>query len=128
MFFVAMGTVGLFVPVWPSTIFFILALWAFKRSSERLENWLLRHPAIGPTLRDWDENRWLRARTKVIAVTLLWACLIVSMAIVRKPVLYWILPATGLAVSAYVISRPTKPEGAPGMPPISAQNPGPPGS
>lgn len=123
LLFVGLGTVGLFVPVWPSTIFFILALWAFKRSSERLEDWLLRHPVIGPTLRDWDENRWLRARTKLVAVTLLWACLILSMAIVRKPLVYWILPATGLAVTIYVLTRPTKPEGARATPPSAAQPP-----
>ncbi len=107
---VGLGTVGLFVPVWPSTIFFILALWAFKRSSARLENWLLNHRAAGPTLRDWDQNRWIRKRTKAVAVSLLWVCLITTILLVRSPTATWVLGAVGLGVSGYVLTRRTKPE------------------
>jgi uncharacterized membrane protein YbaN (DUF454 family) len=75
---VGLGTVGLFVPVWPSTIFFILALWSFKRSSRRLEEWLLNHGVVGPTLRDWERGGAIRTRTKRVAVATLWIALMIS--------------------------------------------------
>jgi hypothetical protein len=106
--FVGLGTVGAVVPVMPSTIFFILALWAFKRSSPRFELWLLTHPVVGATLRDWDEHRAIRRRTKVVAVSLLWACLLLSALFVTKPYVWGILGATGVLVSWYILSRRTR--------------------
>jgi uncharacterized membrane protein YbaN (DUF454 family) len=51
---VALGFIGAFVPVMPTTIFLILASWCFARSSPRLEAWLLAHPHFGPTLSAWN--------------------------------------------------------------------------
>lgn len=108
--FVGLGTIGFFVPVWPSTIFFILALWAFKRSSEKLENWLLNHKIVGSTLRDWDENKWIRKRTKIIAITMVWVGIGVSCLFVKKPFVYGILGTTAILLTWYLLSRRTKPE------------------
>ncbi len=115
LLFVGLGTIGLFLPVMPSTIFFILALWAFKRSSERLENWLLNHKAVGPTLRDWDENKWIRKRTKVIAITMIWICIAISCFFVHKTFVYGILAATAISLTWYISSRKTKPEPVPSV-------------
>ena len=50
--FVGLGFVGAFVPGLPTTVFLIVALWAFSRSSDRLRMWLWTHPRFGATLRD----------------------------------------------------------------------------
>lgn len=110
LLFVSLGTIGLFLPVMPSTIFFILALWAFKRSSEKLENWLLNHKVVGPTLRDWDENKWIRKRTKIVAITMIWLCIGASCYFVHKPFVYGILATTAISLTWYISSRRTKPE------------------
>jgi uncharacterized membrane protein YbaN (DUF454 family) len=69
---VGLGYLGLILPVMPGTIFFILALGAFRRSSAPLENWLLENRLIGPTLRDWDAHGAIRPRTKAIIQFMLW--------------------------------------------------------
>ena len=89
----------------PSTIFFILALWAFKRSSPRLERKLLDHPIIGPTLRDWDANRAVKRRTKIVAIIAIWGCLVVSAILVAKPTVTAILAVTGIALTWYLGTR-----------------------
>lgn len=107
MGFVGLGTLGAILPVMPSTVFFILALWAFKRSSPRLEAKLLGHPMIGPTLRDWDENRAIKKRTKIVAITLIWACLGASSLMVTKPFVWVILGTTGVCLTWYLSTRKT---------------------
>ena len=55
----ALGIIGAFLPVMPTTIFLILAAWCFGRSSPRLESWMLDHQRFGPALRQWREHRRL---------------------------------------------------------------------
>ena len=40
--FVAIGTIGIFVPGLPTTVFMILAAACYVRSSEKLYNWLIK--------------------------------------------------------------------------------------
>ena len=53
---VALGVIGAFLPVMPTTIFLILAVGCFSRSSPGLEKWLLDSPTYGPSLRAWREQ------------------------------------------------------------------------
>lgn len=104
--FVGLGVLGTVLPLLPSTIFFILALWAFKRSSPRLEQKMLQHPVIGRTLQDWEATGAVRRRTKILAISLIWICLSISAILVQRPVTTAILAAVGLGLTAYLVTRP----------------------
>lgn len=105
---VGLGTLGMFLPVLPTTIFFILALWCFKKSSPRMECWLLNHRVVGPTLRDWETDGSVTARTKAIAVTLIWVSILASCWFLSNLWVQVLLLAIAAAVTAYLLSRPTK--------------------
>jgi uncharacterized membrane protein YbaN (DUF454 family) len=107
-FFVGMGIIGVFVPVWPTTIFCILALWCFKRSSQKLEDWLLSNRLVGPTLRDWEESKSMTLRAKCIAIGAIWLCITVSILLVQKSWVKIMLLAIAAALTWYLASRPTK--------------------
>jgi uncharacterized protein len=77
-FFVALGFIGAFVPVMPSTVFFIIAAWCFARGSERWLNWLLALPTVGPLVRDYREGKGMPARAKLISVSMLTAAVLLS--------------------------------------------------
>ena len=63
----ALGTVGVFLPLLPTTPFVLLAAYCFARSSPRFYQMLLRHRQFGPIIRDWQDHRCIALRTKVVA-------------------------------------------------------------
>ena len=65
----ALGVVTLFVPLFPTTIFLLLAVWALSQSSSPGYHWLRRHPKLGPTLREWDEHGVIAPRAKMLAIS-----------------------------------------------------------
>ena len=64
---VALGIIGIVLPVMPTTIFFILALTCFTRSSPALEQWLLNHPRYGVTLKQWQAHKVVPVKAKCYA-------------------------------------------------------------
>ncbi|KQV33412.1 MULTISPECIES: YbaN family protein [unclassified Rhizobium] len=69
--FVAIGIVGAFLPLLPTTPFLLLAIWFFARSSPKMESWLFNHPRFGPGLRAWRDERAIPRRAKIMAVCLI---------------------------------------------------------
>lgn len=68
---VGLGAAGLVLPLLPTTPFLLVAAWAASKSSPRLESWLWHHPATGPLLQAWHEQRAIPRRAKYLAITLL---------------------------------------------------------
>jgi len=104
---VALGTIGAFLPVMPTTVFILVAAWAFARSSPRLHRWLREHPRFGATLIAWEEHRAMPRRAKRIAIAMLAASYTLT-AWVLGPLAPWSL-ATGVclaAVGVYIVRLP----------------------
>jgi uncharacterized membrane protein YbaN (DUF454 family) len=53
----ALGFVGVFLPLLPTTPFVLLAAFFFSRGSERLHRWLRDHPRFGSYVRDWEAEQ-----------------------------------------------------------------------
>lgn len=69
---VALGTLGIFLPVLPTTVFFLLAAASFARSSDRLYNWIMNHPLFGRLIRNYRLYHAVPLQTKVVSVSFLW--------------------------------------------------------
>ncbi len=67
--FVAVAGLGFILPVLPGTPFLLLAAWCFSRSSEKWHRWLLESELFGPIIQNWEENRCISLRTKIVAIT-----------------------------------------------------------
>ncbi len=68
---VALGIVGVALPVLPTTPFLLLAAACYARSSERLYDRLLADPVFGPYIREWREYRTIPRRAKISAIVLI---------------------------------------------------------
>ena len=106
-FNVALGVVGAFLPVMPTTVFLLIALWAFSKSSARFHYWLYTHPHLGRPLRDWHRHRMIPLPAKVLAVAMMGTSLGYVTFFVAEG---WMLPV-GLAVvmaglAIYIVTRP----------------------
>jgi len=64
---VLLGLIGALLPLMPTTVFLLIAAWAFSRSSERWHRWLREHARFGETIRAWEEHHAMPRRAKRVA-------------------------------------------------------------
>ena len=69
---VALGVIGIFVPLMPTTVFLLLAAACYARSSERFYLKLVNSPWLGAYIRSSREGRGLSRRHKTFTLALLW--------------------------------------------------------
>ena len=61
---IAIGILGIFLPILPGTPFFILALACFDRSSPTFHKKLLNFPYIGKRLHAWEKDKKIEKKRK----------------------------------------------------------------
>jgi len=67
---VVLGTIGIFLPLLPTTPFILLAVMLFSRSSPRFEAWLNNHPRFGPLINDWRNHGVVSLKAKCSATVM----------------------------------------------------------
>jgi len=102
----ALGFIGAFLPVLPTTPFMILALWGFSKGSDTLHNWLYNHPKYGATLRDWDQYRIIPVKAKLASVSMMTISGTYLVFFSSAPTI-GIICAIGLMT--YVLTKPSRP-------------------
>lgn len=103
---VVLGAIGAVTPGLPTTIFLIMAAWAFARSSQRFHAWLYGHKFLGPPVRNWDNYRVIPIKAKIFAVLMMTASFIYVVFFVAGD---WLLPSIMLMVmvptAIYIVTR-----------------------
>jgi len=75
---VAIGVIGIFLPILPTTIFLILASACFVKGSPRANEWLRNHKILGIYLKNYQDKSGLTIKAKVLNVALLWIMILSS--------------------------------------------------
>lgn len=106
---VALGVLGIGLPVLPTTPFMLLAAWCFAKSSKRSYEWLMYHPKIGRYLRDYKANRGIPMAVKLEVLALLWATMAVCIFVVVEHIhIKLLLFAITIAVTTHILTIKTR--------------------
>ncbi|MGB5331856.1 MAG: YbaN family protein [Woeseiaceae bacterium] len=102
----AIGAVGVVVPLLPTTPFLLVAAFAFARSSARLDGWLREHRSFGPLIDNWHRDGSIDRKVKRTAMIV----------ICMTPVITWLFGAplwiivcqvvVLSAVAVFILTRP----------------------
>ena len=108
LLFTGLGFLGYVLPGLPGTVFILVAVYFFARSSPRFYNFLLNNRVFGGLIRDWRAGLGLPLRAKVLAVTLIVLSIGSSLLFIDVLAVRLLLVFCGVGVSAYLLTRPTK--------------------
>jgi hypothetical protein len=101
----ALGILGMVIPGLPTTVFLIVALWAFSRSSDRLKLWLWTHPKFGPGVRAWHEHGVIPVKAKISAITVMSVSLLILVLIRESWTLPTIVGAVMVPIALWICTR-----------------------
>jgi uncharacterized membrane protein YbaN (DUF454 family) len=76
------GIIGIFVPVWPTTVFLLISAWFYIRSSKRYYNWLISNKIFGKMIRNYREFKGITPRSRIYSISILWITIGISFALV----------------------------------------------
>ena len=65
--FLVIGIVGIFLPLLPTTPFFILTAICYNKGSKKFHSWLIGHRVFGLLIIDWQKNRVIKNKYKLLA-------------------------------------------------------------
>jgi uncharacterized membrane protein YbaN (DUF454 family) len=103
----AVGAVGLFLPLIPTTGPLLLAAFFFARSSTRLHHWLVTHPRFGKLIADFQAGKGIPLRAKVIALAAMSAAFSYSLiVVVTHPIARLGVGAIAVLAIVYVARLP----------------------
>jgi uncharacterized membrane protein YbaN (DUF454 family) len=106
--FLALGVVGILLPILPTTPFLLLAAACYYKGSKRMHQWILNNRWFGDYIKNYREGRGISLKAKFSAIVLLWITISYS-AIFVVPILIVqiVLLIVAVAVSVHVITLPT---------------------
>lgn len=101
------GTIGVFLPVIPTTPFLLLSSFCYIRSSKGLYNWLIYHKVFGAYIYNYLTYRAVRKNTKICAFLFLWFGLVISVLVVSNVYITILLIGVGIGVSIHLFTLQT---------------------
>ena len=103
---IALGVLGIFLPLLPTTPFILLAAWCFARSSKRFHQWLLDHHRLGPIVHAWQSGEGLPRKVRNRTLLVMWLSLIATGILLAN---VWVLPyllIVGAGTTIYLMRQP----------------------
>ncbi|MDD2200269.1 MAG: YbaN family protein [Bacteroidales bacterium] len=103
--FLVLGTIGIVVPVLPTTPFLLLTALCYAKSSEKFYNWLINNKVFGIYIKNYREGKGIPVRVKLFAISLLWVAILISAFFaVENNALKILLIVIAILVSIHIIT------------------------
>ena len=105
----ALGGLGVVLPLLPTTPFVLVAAFAFANSSDTLHQWLLDHNIFGPLIANWQRYGAISRSAKVLSLLSMVAVLVISLVMAVPAFVIAVQALVVGACSLFIISRPLPP-------------------
>lgn len=100
---VALGVLGMFLPLLPTTVFLLAGAYCYSRSSERFHNWLLTNKLCGKYISNYKSGRGMTVKSKVTSLLSLWVSIAISIWFVNgKLWLSILLGSIAVAITVHI--------------------------
>ncbi len=76
---IALGVIGIVLPLLPTTPFILLAAACFAKSSKKFHSWLINHPLFGPIINNFQNGQGIPRHVKIKVILFIWLTLSISM-------------------------------------------------
>jgi len=104
-----LGTLGIFLPLLPTTPFYLLTAWLYMRGSKKLYNKVMSNKYFGTIVKNFQEDKSISIRTKIVIISTLWGTILFSaFFIVSAWWLRLILLAIAVGVTIHILSFKTR--------------------
>jgi len=106
--FVAVGVLGIFLPILPTTIFLIIASYFFMKSSPDMNNKLMNNKFLGKYIRNYKEKKGMPLKSKISSIFLLWTSILASSYFFTENIyIRLLLIAIAVGVTFHIVSLKT---------------------
>jgi uncharacterized membrane protein YbaN (DUF454 family) len=106
--FLGLGSLGIFLPILPTTPFLLLSAACYYKGSKRMHNWMMNNKWFGKYVRNYMEGKGISFQTKLFTIGFLWATIVVSVFFfVDILVVQIVLFMIAIVVSIHIITLPT---------------------
>ena len=105
---IVLAIIGAILPGMPTTVFLIIAAWAYGKSSERFRTLIHNHPKYGPMVCNWEQYGVIPLKAKILAGSMM--ALSVGLCFYKSHNKLWpsLLAITLIIVYGYILSRPSR--------------------
>lgn len=104
----ALGVIGIVLPLLPTTPFLLLTALCYFHSSERFYRWLVEHDTLGKYVVYYLEGKGIPMKAKIYSLIAMWFTISLSI-IYFMP--HWggkvFLGVVAVCVTVYIVTRPT---------------------
>lgn len=104
----AIGVIGIGLPIMPTVPFLLVSAWAFSRSSPELRAKIVNHPKYGPPIRAWQERGVIALPAKIWAVSAMSAGVCLSWWLGLDQWIVLVQAAICATVAIFVVTRPSR--------------------
>ncbi len=98
-----LGTIGIFLPILPTTPFVLLAATCFGSSSPRLYHKLKNTKYFGQYIDHYNNGTGVPKAVKIKSLVFLWPMLLLSAYLIRTPLMCLILALVGIGVTIHIL-------------------------
>jgi uncharacterized membrane protein YbaN (DUF454 family) len=106
--FLALGVIGIFIPLLPTTPFLLLSSACYIKGSKRFYDWLIKNRWLGEYIKNYQDGKGVPFKVKIIIINVLWLTIILSIILfVSNLIIKIILFIIAIGVTIHIVKIKT---------------------